>query len=301
LKFPHFKTNFAQQSMDPPVTIVLDDIYWIQKNYSNTKYWVPGRCIDLPYDHTLPLSHHDNRIVFEVLVWPKYCRFQNYSFHVSPLELHKKILPWDKLSTEDVLDMPKVVQKEVSIEEMRQGIQYAQKWRQSMQLDRPSLAAGMRLSFFKTGSSDFLDYQRNKLVLEVMPDADQTPLDPQRYARFFALNAPKTAVKSGKCNDEDDFDMPCSVIKGKKRKAGSLPIDTESVRRASQSFKEPLRMADILFVLERQHNVVVADTKDQIQVEDFWYFYFLFSFSFNPLLSNLSSIRQASSKCVLLQ
>lgn len=139
-------------------------------------------------------------------------------------------------------------------------------------------------------------------MLDVSEDVDEFPLDPNRFmpsSAFWlehapaASAAPTKAVRdeavsaslasSSAANDqEEDFEnedrVPASVKRGKavplvaarKQPPAKTPAAKEAERRRERSFQYPIRIADVLFSLERDQGVAMSSADPAVPIERYW-------------------------------
>ena len=138
-------------------------------------------------------------------------------------------------------------------------------------------------------------------MLEVCEDVDEFPLDPNRFmpsSAFWlehapaASAAPTKAVRdkavsaslasSSTVNDQDDFEDadegPASVKRGKavplvaalKQPSAKTLAAKEAERRRERSFQYPIRIADVMFSLERDQGVAMSSADPAVPIERYW-------------------------------
>lgn len=159
-----------------PFTVVLDELYWVQitANGAKSSMWAPARCTDIPpFDSHVakPYAHPEHALCFDILLWPKVNNFKSWSELFVPEKLHRKVHAWSAHSKTSICMGHDEQRTKVTSKELNSGIEFAEAWvsflSSRFRKGRDILTAGMRMSFYKTGSSLACDYNSKKLVVEV--------------------------------------------------------------------------------------------------------------------------------------
>ena len=143
----------------------------------------------------------------------------------------------------------------------------------------------------------------HQLVLEVNENVDEYALDLDRFmptSAFWREHAPAVPAAPSKAardkatqlasasssasaaaNDQEDFendDVPASVKRGKsaplvaapKQPSAKVLAEKEKERRSERSFQYPIRIADVMFSLERDQGVALSSADAAVPIERYW-------------------------------